>query len=105
MAHKFDEWVASSKAFLIEHGIAVDPEEDDEAAFHRLLGELERRRWRVSNYESGHGRGYELRVEKSWLPSSTQTIDFDAFSRTDVAALVLAAAIKVDDEYAGYEPA
>jgi hypothetical protein len=100
LACKFDEWVVSSKAYLADRGIAIDPEDDDEAAFRRLVEELVRRGWRL-NYESGHGRGYELRAEKNWPPSSSLTIDFDAFSRTDVAALVLARAIKADEEHGG----
>jgi hypothetical protein len=77
----------------------VERQGPDDDVFRRLLGELQRRGW-VWKYESS-GRGYTVKAEKSWPPSSLQTMRTFADTREDAAMVALAGAIQYEAERSG----
>jgi hypothetical protein len=89
----FNQWLQDSRAYVEERGIPVHLIAAQET-FHRLLGELSSRGWKW-DYGPG-GRGHEIRAEKP-----NMTIRFSAETPVDVATLVLATAIKDDEQQGG----
>jgi predicted N-acyltransferase len=77
----------------------VERQGPDDDVFRRLLGELQRRGW-AWKYESS-GRGYTVKAEKSWPPSSFQTMRTFADTREDAAMVVLVEAIQHEAEQSG----
>ena len=86
--------MAKVKADLAEQGISVEPQSPDDAVFQRLLEELVRRGWALK-FDS-YGSGYTVKAEKSWWPSSSQTIRTYGDTREDAAMVALAHALSVD---------
>jgi hypothetical protein len=98
-AQRVTESLASTRSYLAEHGIPVEQQSLEDDVFDRLLGELQRRRW-AWEYASS-GSGYTVKAEKSWPPSSSQTIRAIADTREDVAMVALARAIQYEAERSG----
>lgn len=94
---RFNYWVQDSRGSLLDHGIRLDGEHEE--VLSRLLGELGSRGWEW-RLEPG-GRGYEIEARKTWPPSSSMTIKFDAPTSETAAVLVLAAAMREDEDRDG----
>jgi hypothetical protein len=90
------ERLARTKSYLAKQGISVEPQDEDDDVFRRLLGELQRRGW-AWECES-HGSGYTVKMEKTWPPSSSMTFRVYADTREDVAMFALADAIQYEAE-------
>jgi hypothetical protein len=89
--------LAKAKGDLAEQGVSVEPQSPDDDVFQRLLEELARRGW-AWEFES-YGGGYTVKAEKSWPPSSSQTIRTYGDTREDAAMVALAHALSADKEH------
>jgi hypothetical protein len=95
-AQRAAEGIEQARTYLAEHDVHVQQKDQDDDVFRRLLGELQRRGWAWDHESSGSG--YTVKAEKSWPPSSSQTIRAFADTREDAAMIVLAGAIRYEAE-------
>jgi hypothetical protein len=90
-----DRELQRSRDYLEARGIRVEllaPR----ASLDRLFGELQSRGW-SSSYGSG-GRGHEVYATKKW-PSTSATFRLSANTMVDAATMVVASAIKEDEQH------
>jgi hypothetical protein len=98
-AQRVTEHLAWAREYLADHAISMEQQGPDDDVFRRLLGELQRRGW-MWKYES-YGSGYTIKIEKTWPPSSSQTLRAYADTREDTAMVALTRAIQFEADRSG----